>query len=155
MQEYHHCLVCANTYQRSFVMDVKSVIGLYLDKTSQTHNKNKYNSQNKVRHFRKGILNDAIRTDEHLKILDAETGTIFPALLFAETRHNITGKNSSGDTLEKARHNTGKLIVTMDFMHNDVENLPVEDETLNIVINRHLLRTLPNPEITVDNGVAL
>ena len=104
-------------------MNMKSVIGLYWDKKSQTHDENKYNSQNKVRHFRKGILNDAIRTDEHLKTLDVGTGTGFPDMLFAETGHNITGMNISGCTLEKARHNAGKLNLTVDFMHSDAENL--------------------------------
>ena len=131
-------------------MDVKSVIRLYWDKRSQTYDESRYNSQNEVRHFWKGILKDAIRTDESLKILDVGTGTGFLALLFAEMGHSVTGMDISRGMLEKARHNAGKLKLTVDFMHCDAENLPFEAETFNIVINRHLLWTLPSPGIAID-----
>ncbi len=130
-------------------MDVKSVIGMYWDKRSQTYDENKYNSQNAVRHFWKGILKDAIRTDESLEILDVGTGTGFLALLFAEMGHSVTGMDISRGMLEKARHNAGKLNLTVDFMHCDAENLPFEDGTFDIVINRHLLWTLPSPGIAI------
>ena len=131
-------------------MDVKSVIGMYWDKRSQTYDENRYNSQNEVRHFWKRILKDAIRTDESLKILDVGTGTGFLALLFAEMGHDVTGMDISRGMLEKAQHNADKLKLTVDFMHCDAENLPFEDETFDIVINRHLLWTLPSPKVTID-----
>ena len=131
-------------------MDVKSVIGLYWDTRSQTYDENKYNSQNEVRRFRKGILKDALRTGESLKILAVGTGTGFPALLFAEMGHSVTGMDIFSGMLGKARHNDDKLKLTPDLMHCDAENLPFEDETFDIVINRHLLRTLPSPGIVID-----
>lgn len=131
-------------------MDVKSIISQYWDKRSQTYDENRYNSQNEVRHFWKGILKDTIRTDESLKILDVGTGTGFLALLFAEMGHSVTGMDISRGMLEKAQHNAGKLKLTVDFMHCDAENLPFEDETFDIVINRHLLWTLPSPAIAID-----
>ena len=131
-------------------MDVKSVIGMYWDKRSQTYDENRYNSQNGVRHFWKGILKDAIRTDESLKILDVGTGTGFLALLFAEMGHSVTGMDISRGMLKKARHNAGKLKLTVDFMHCDAENLPFEDGTFDVVINRHLLWTLPSPKVAID-----
>jgi len=131
-------------------MDVKSVIWRYWDKRSQTYDENMYNSQNEVRHFWKGLLEDVIRTDESLKILDVGTGTGFLALLFAEMGHNVTGIDISRGMLEKARHNADKLKLTVDFMHCDAENLPFEDETFDIVLNRHLLWTIPSPKVAID-----
>ena len=131
-------------------MDVKSVIGMYWDKRSQTYDENRYNSQNEVRHFWKRLLKDAIKTDESLKILDVGTGTGFLALLFAEMGHSVTGMDISRGMLKKARHNAGKLKLTVDFMHCDAENLPFEDGTFDVVINRHLLWTLPSPKVAID-----
>jgi len=131
-------------------MDVKSVISQYWDKRSQTYDENRYNSQNEVRHFWKGILKNAVRTDDSLKILDVGTGTGFLALLFAEMEHSVTGIDISKGMLEKARHNAGESKLTVDFMHCDAENLPFEDGTFDVVINRHLLWTIPNPRIAVD-----
>ena len=131
-------------------MDVKSVISQYWDKRSQTYDENRYNSQNEVRHFWTGILRNAVRTDDSLKILDVGTGTGFLALLFAEMEHSVTGIDISKGMLEKARHNAGELKLTVDFMHCDAENLPFEDGTFDVVINRHLLWTIPNPRIAVD-----
>lgn len=135
---------------RSVLMDAKSVISMYWDKRSQTYDDNRYNSQNEVRLFWKGILKDANRTDESLKILDVGTGTGFLALLFAEMGHSVTGIDISRGMLEKARYNAGKLKLTVDFMHCDAENLPFEDGTFDVVINRHLLWTLPSPGIAID-----
>lgn len=131
-------------------MDVKSVISQYWDKRSQTYDENRYNSKNEVRHFWTGVLRDAVRTDDTLKILDVGTGTGFLALLFAEMEHSVTGIDISKGMLEKARHNAGESKLTVDFMHCDAENLPFEAGTFDVVINRHLLWTIPNPRIAVD-----
>ena len=131
-------------------MDAKNVIKLYWDGRSSSYDEIKYNSQDEVRHFWKEILKDAIRTDESLKILDVGTGTGFLALLFAEMGHSVTGMDISRGMLEKARYNTGKLKLTMDLMHCDAENLPFEDGTFDLVINRHLLWTIPNPKVAIN-----
>ena len=131
-------------------MDVKRVVRLYWDKRSQTYDRTIYKSQNEAQHFWKSLLKDAIRTDKNLNILDVGTGTGFLALLFAEMGHNVTGLDISERMLEKSRYNAGKLELSVDFMHGDAENLPFDDETFDIVINRYLLWTLPNPKTAVD-----
>ncbi|MGP8320263.1 MAG: class I SAM-dependent methyltransferase [Methanosarcinaceae archaeon] len=131
-------------------MDTKRIVRLYWDKRCQTYDKGGYKSQNKAQHFWKSILKNAVRTDENLRVLDVGTGTGFLALLFAEMKHTVVGIDISRGMLEKARQNADKLNLTVDFMHGDAENLPFEDETFDIVINRHLLWTIPNPRIAVE-----
>ncbi|HJH31769.1 MAG TPA: class I SAM-dependent methyltransferase [Methanosarcinaceae archaeon] len=131
-------------------MEPKRIVRRYWDKRSQTYDENGYKSHNATQNFWKSILKNAVRTDENLKILDVGTGTGFLSLLFAEMEHSVTGIDLSKGMLEKARHNAGKLDLTVDFIHGDAENLPFEDETFDIVINRHLLWTIPNPRIAVD-----
>lgn len=136
--------------QRGLLMDAKNIIQLYWDWRSSSYDENNYNSQNEVRQFWKGILKDAIRTDESLKILDVGTGTGFLALLFAEMGHSVTGMDISRGMLEKAQYNAGKLNLTVDLMHCDAENLPFENGTFDVVINRHLLWTIPNPKVALN-----
>jgi len=63
-------------------MDVKSSVGLYWDRRSQTYDRNvyKYKSQNAAEHFWKSILKTEIGTEKNLNILDVGTGTGFLAL---------------------------------------------------------------------------
>lgn len=131
-------------------MDDKNIIKLYWDKRSQTYGKNSYRSQDEAQHLWKGILKNAICTDERLSILDVGVGTGFLALLFSEMGHSVTGIDISKGMLEKARHNAGKMGLSIDLMHADAENLPFEDEIFDIVINRHLLWTIPDPRTAVN-----
>ncbi len=131
-------------------MDVKNIIKLYWDKRSQTYGENSYRSQDKAQHIWKGILKNAIPTDEPLNILDIGVGTGFLALLFSEMGHNVTGIDISKSMLEKTRCNAGEMGLIVDLIHADAENLPVKDEYFDIVINRHLLWTIPNPETAVN-----
>lgn len=131
-------------------MDVKSVVRSYWDRRSQTYDLTGYKSKNVVKEFWKAMINDAIRTDRNLNILDVGTGTGFLALIFAEMGHNVTGIDISRHMLEKSRNNADKLRLNVDFMHGDAENLPFDDDTFDIVVNRYLLWTMPNPELAID-----
>ncbi|HJH30546.1 MAG TPA: class I SAM-dependent methyltransferase [Methanosarcinaceae archaeon] len=131
-------------------MDVKSIIRLYWDKRSQTYGKNTYRSPDEAQHLWKGILKNAICTDERLRILDVGIGTGFLALLFSEMGHNVTGIDISKCMLSKTRCNADKMGLNVDLIHADAENLPVKDEYFDIVINRHLLWTIPNPGTAVN-----
>ncbi|RZN36120.1 MAG: class I SAM-dependent methyltransferase [Methanosarcinales archaeon] len=131
-------------------MNAKSTVRAYWDKRSQTYDTTVYKSQVEAKQFWKTVLHGAIRTDKNLNILDVGTGTGFLALIFAEMGHNVTGIDISKHMLEKSRNNASKLGLTLNLMHGDAENLPFEDETFDIVINRYLLWTMPNPGCAVD-----
>lgn len=136
--------------KKSLIMDVKRIVRLYWDRRSQTYGNGIYKSREEPPHFWKTILKDAISAEHNLTILDVGTGTGFLALLFAEMGHNVTGIDISKSMLERSRYNADKLKLTVDFMHCDAENLPFVDETFDIVISRHLLWTMPNPKIAVN-----
>ena len=131
-------------------MNIKSVVRSYWDRRSQTYDLTGYKSRNGVKEFWKAMINDAIRTDRNLNILDVGTGTGFLALIFAEMGHNVTGIDISRHMLEKSRNNADELRLDVDFMHGDAENLPFEDDAFDIVVNRYLLWTMPNPKLAID-----
>jgi len=86
-----------------------------------------------------------------LKVLDVGCGTCEIGLLFAEMGHHVTGLDLSEKMLAKAREKaTGKGFDSI-FKKGDAENPPFEADTFDIVVNRHLLWTLPHPDAAVMN----
>jgi len=77
------------------------------------------------------------------------TGAGFLALLFAEMGHEVTGVDLSAGMLEKAKHNAEHMGLEVDFFHGDAENLPFEDNSFDLVVNKFLLWTLPQPSCAV------
>lgn len=93
----------------------------------------------------KSLLSKALGS-ETLDILDVGCGTGVISLLLSEMGHNVTGIDLSEGMLEKAKENANNFNLHLDFRPGDAENIPFENESFDIVINRHLLWTLPNPE---------
>ena len=77
------------------------------------------------------------------------TGAGFLALLFAEMGHEVTGVDLSSGMLEKAKHNAENMGLEVDFFYGDAENLPFEDNSFDLVVNKFLLWTLPQPSCAV------
>jgi ubiquinone/menaquinone biosynthesis C-methylase UbiE len=77
------------------------------------------------------------------------TGTGFLALLFAEMGHEVTGIDLSEGMLEKAKHNADNMGLEIDLFYGDAENLPFEDCSFDLVVNKCLLWTLPDPSRAV------
>jgi ubiquinone/menaquinone biosynthesis C-methylase UbiE len=131
-------------------MNVKNVVRSYWDGRSQTYSIDIYKSQSEAERLWKTLLKNTIRTNKNLRILDVGTGTGFLALLLAEMGHKVTGIDISKCMLEKSRQNADKMRLSVDFMHGDAEKLPFDDETFDIVVNRNLLWTMPDPMAAVD-----
>jgi ubiquinone/menaquinone biosynthesis C-methylase UbiE len=83
---------------------------------------------------------------ERLNILDVGTGPGIVAFLLAELGHNVTGVDLSEEMLGNARENTARFNIPVDFKQGDAENLPFVDESVDAVVSRYVLWTLPNPE---------
>lgn len=83
---------------------------------------------------------------EHKKILDVGTGTGFLVLLLAELGHNCTGLDISEGMMRVAVKKAEELGLNINFGMGDAENLPCQDNSYDIVVNRHLLWTIPHPE---------
>ncbi|SMB89692.1 Ubiquinone/menaquinone biosynthesis C-methylase UbiE [Desulfonispora thiosulfatigenes DSM 11270] len=81
-------------------------------------------------------------------ILDVGTGTGFLAVLAANLGHTCLGIDLSEKMMEvgKKKVKSEGLSKKVSFEIGDAESLSYEDNTFDVVMNRHLLWTLPDPE---------
>jgi len=93
----------------------------------------------------KNLLILAVGSDKQ-KILDVGTGTGAMGLVLAEMGHDVTGIDLSEGMLNKAREKAKTANLHVEFKIGDAERLSFPDNTFDVVINRHLLWTLPYPE---------
>jgi ubiquinone/menaquinone biosynthesis C-methylase UbiE len=84
-----------------------------------------------------------------LDVLDVGCGTCAMGLLFAEMGHRVTGIDLSGEMLAKAQRKADESGLFIDLRTGDAEHLPFEDGSFDVIVTRHLLWTLPNPEIAL------
>ena len=84
------------------------------------------------------------------KILDVGTGTGFLALLLAEQGHRCKGIDLSPGMLSEAIAKAKKANLDILFEVGDAEALTDADNSYDIVINRHILWTMPHPQQAVE-----
>lgn len=83
--------------------------------------------------------------EERLEILDVGTGTGVIALLLAELGHRVTGVDIAEQMVHQAREKAEKQKLAVDFRVSDAEALPFENSSYDVVINRHVVWSLPDP----------
>ncbi|AKB17244.1 MULTISPECIES: class I SAM-dependent methyltransferase [unclassified Methanosarcina] len=130
-------------------MDCKEVIANYWNFRSSTYTNGVNGFDEKERMVWKQIFENFLASGKRLKVLDVGTGTGFLALLFAEMGHEVTGIDLSEGMLEKAKHNTDNMGLKIELFHGDAENLPFEDCSFDLVVNKYLLWTLQKPACAV------
>nr|WP_319540697.1 class I SAM-dependent methyltransferase [uncultured Methanospirillum sp.] len=79
-------------------------------------------------------------------ILDVGCGTGEISMILAEMGHNVSGIDLSEGMLNKAKEKAKKMGLPVHFSIGDAESLSCDDQSFDLVINRHLLWTLPDPE---------
>jgi ubiquinone/menaquinone biosynthesis C-methylase UbiE len=84
-----------------------------------------------------------------LKVLDVGCGTGVMGLLFAEMGHQVTGVDLSEGMMAQAREKARAQNLSIELKAGDAEHLPFDDGSFDVVVNRHLLWTLPHPEIAL------
>lgn len=126
-------------------MDTKKVIQNYWDYRSESYNNGVIESSEEERNIWKEMLSRAIEGKKGLKVLDVGTGPGFLALLFAEMGNEVTAVDLSNNMLEKARKNASKISLNINFLQGDAENLQLPDGYFDVVVNKYLLWTLPDP----------
>lgn len=95
-------------------------------------------------------LLDEIVPAESSEILDVGAGTGFLSLLLCELGHHCKGVDLSEGMLARAREKAEKSgLQNVAFYIGDAEHLDEADNTYDVVINRHLVWTLPHPEQAV------
>jgi ubiquinone/menaquinone biosynthesis C-methylase UbiE len=127
-------------------MDTKETISNYWDWRSQTYDNGRCGFQEAEKSVWKKELMPVLKCEKDLSVLDVGTGPGFLALILAEMGHKVTGVDISKGMLEKARENARAMNLKIDFIHADGEKLPFEEESFDLLVNRHLLWTLPNPK---------
>lgn len=86
------------------------------------------------------------RTEKPLQVLDVGCGTGAMGLIFAEMGHQVTGIDLSENMMEQGRRKASERGLTMEFLSGDAENPPFPEDHFDVVVNRHLLWTLPHPK---------
>jgi ubiquinone/menaquinone biosynthesis C-methylase UbiE len=82
-------------------------------------------------------------------VLDVGCGTGFLALLFASLGHRAVGVDAAEAMLEQARAKAARAGLAVRFQQADAEQLPFEGGSFDLVVERHVIWTLPNPAVAL------
>ena len=85
-----------------------------------------------------------------LDVLDIGCGTGFLSLLFAAERHRVTGVDVAPTMLARAREKAAARGLAISFIEADVETLDLPAASQDLIVERHVIWTLPHPEIALD-----
>ncbi len=130
-------------------MDTKEMIQNYWDYRSKTYTNGPIDEDSECRESWKKLLSSHLGASKGINVLDVGTGPGFLALLFSEMGCNVTAVDLSGEMLARAAENATRRGMAIRLYQGDAEKLPFPDECFDIVANKHLLWTLPDPEKAV------
>jgi ubiquinone/menaquinone biosynthesis C-methylase UbiE len=80
-----------------------------------------------------------------LKALDVGCGTGFLAIRTAELGHTAVGIDLSEEMLAEARRKTGGIGLPVTFQRGDAEAPPPDGAPYDVILERHVIWTLPQP----------
>ncbi len=126
-------------------MNVKALIKEYWDSRGESYDRSPGHVC--LPEVWRAILRDVFNSN--IRILDVGTGTGFLALILAELGHDVVGLDISKAMLRVARRKAERKGLNIKFVLGDAENLPFENESFDAVICRHLVWTLPNPNLAL------
>ncbi|MDK2938695.1 MAG: hypothetical protein PWQ51_859 [Methanolobus sp.] len=126
-------------------METKEIIQNYWDYRSETYNTSVVEQSEEEKMLLTNILSSTMSNRNGLKVLDVGTGPGVLALIAAELGNNVTAVDLSEKMIEKARENALMRTLDIDFMQGDAEKLDFPDAHFDVVMNKYLLWTLPEP----------
>ena len=126
-------------------MDTKESIYKYWNSRSETYTNGVIDEPGDERDAWKRTILESMSNRNGLKILDVGTGPGFFAMISAELGNEVTAVDLSENMLEKAKNNALLRGLSIDFMQGDAENLNLPDGQFDVVTNKCLLWTLPDP----------
>ncbi len=77
--------------------------------------------------------------------LDAGCGTGFLALQLAALGHRVAGVDVAEEMVTLARQKAEAAGLSVDWRQGDAERLPFEDASFDLLVERHVIWTLPDP----------
>ena len=83
------------------------------------------------------------------RVLDVACGTGVVAITAARTGARVTGLDLTPQLLDRARENAHAVGVNVDWHEGDVEELPFDDESFDIVVSQFGHIFAPRPEVAV------
>lgn len=132
---------------------IKSEIGSAWSEESEfydTHVTHKISSDTEKKLWM-DVFSSLIPEEKNLNVLDVGCGTGAMGLIFSEMGHNVRGIDLSDGMMNVGKKKAADLNFSMTFEKGDAENPPFDDNTFDVVVNRHLLWTLPHPETSIHN----
>jgi ubiquinone/menaquinone biosynthesis C-methylase UbiE len=85
-----------------------------------------------------------------LDVLDIGCGTGFLSLLLAAQGHRATGVDVASAMLARAREKAAAQGLAISFIEADVETLDLAAASYDLIVERHVIWTLPHPETALD-----
>ena len=90
------------------------------------------------------VLGEALGGDA-LDVLDVGTGTGVLAVLVAKLGHRVQGIDLTPAMLEHAQRRAREAGVAVEFSEGDAMALPLDTDSVDAVVSRHVLWTMPDP----------
>ncbi|MCL0096289.1 methyltransferase domain-containing protein [Thermodesulfovibrionales bacterium] len=123
---------------------VKTVVREYWKESAERYDK--FHQSEREHASWKELLRMVLGPAGGLKVLDVGTGTGVIALALAAAGQRVTALDLTAEMVEKAKANAERRGLAVDFRIGDAEKLPFESNTFDVVTNKWLLWTLPDPE---------
>ena len=99
------------------------------------------------------ILDLVLGGREMVDALDVGCGTGFLSFELAARGYRVTGIDFAPAMLAEAQRKAAERDVAVRFEQADAEQLPFASGSFDLVISRHLLWTLPHPEVAIDEWI--
>ena len=99
------------------------------------------------------ILDLALRERTTGDALDVGCGTGFLSFELAARGYRVTGIDFAPSMLAEARRKAAERAVALRFEHGDAEQLTFPSQSFDLVITRHVLWTLPHPDLAIDEWI--
>jgi ubiquinone/menaquinone biosynthesis C-methylase UbiE len=92
-----------------------------------------------------GHVLEPLQSAAPLRIADVGAGTGVMTILLADMGHSVTAVDLSPAMLEQARLKAGQVQRHIEFVEANATQLPMHEDSMDVVFSRHLFWTLPHP----------
>ncbi len=127
----------------TFDEEIKTVWNQHAKHYDKKHN------QREDRDIWKQILVEHIGKDKNQRVLDMGTGTGFLAHLAAEAGYRSVGIDFAENMVAQAKEIANETNLDIDFIQGDWNELPFENDSIDVIVNRLIMWTVFTPEETL------